>query len=88
MVHLFTKKVNCVLLEGIQNTDIILRWNVISLNKTSTFGGRGGGDGWLDTRLDFRLTLGSGLVETVRSPLFCRKVVEIKRFSLLSGRPS
>ena len=38
MLHLFTKKVNCVLLEGIPNTDITLPWNVISLNKTSTFG--------------------------------------------------
>ena len=76
------KKVNFVLLEGIQNTDIISRCSVNPLHGQVHFGGV------VNTGLDFRLTLGFGLVETVHSPLFFRKIVEIKRLTLLSGLPS
>ena len=83
LVPIFTKKVDFVLLEGIQNTDIISRVATLILYTDKYILGV-----WLDTGLDFRLTLGFGLVETVHSPLFFRKIVEIKLLTLLSGLPS
>ena len=83
LVPVFTKKVDFVLLEGIQNTDIISRVATLILYTDKYILGV-----WLDTGLDFRLTLGFGLVETVHSPLFFRKIVEIKLLTLLSGLPS
>ena len=83
LVPIFTKKVDFVLLEGIQNTDIISRVATLILYTDKYILGV-----WLDTGLDFRLTLGFGLVETLHSPLFFRKIVEIKLLTLLSGLPS